>query len=237
MGKKYITYVAASIKFLMGAIPAFALIKVDAAKITAGELWVLGSVDEENSEIVLDDRFAHRTDGKGRFEFLIVYHPASCIISLRTLRQVREVVVGECGQQGIQAPSLIGPAGPMGPIGPRGARGPQGEMGIMGEMGPSGPNGLPGFEGLEGPVGVEGPRGETGPAGETGPQGPRGEPGHIGLADLPRPIAKPSIARRKSLLSPVRLPRVAPQPAPKKNWPVEPSEDLAGGGPNEGDRH
>jgi hypothetical protein len=234
---KKIFHIAAHISILISATPASALIKVDAAKITAGELWVLGSTDEENSEIVLDDRFARRTDARGRFEFSIVYHPASCVISLRTLTQVREVVVGECGQQGIQAPGLIGPAGPTGSIGPRGERGPQGEMGITGEMGPPGPNGLPGSEGSKGPVGLEGPRGQTGPVGETGPQGPRGEPGHIGVAGLPGPIAKPSMIRKKSLFSPARLIRIAPQPVPKNNWPVEPSEGAAGRGPNEGDRY
>src|SRR3954453_21745631 len=115
--------------------PALAAFQVEAAKITAGELWVLGSVDEPDAEITLDGQFARKTDAKGNFEFRIVYHPATCIATLRTTKQGRSVVVGECGQQGLQAPGLVGPAGPRGDTGPPGIPGQVGPAGPVGPMG------------------------------------------------------------------------------------------------------
>ncbi|MBY0296947.1 MAG: hypothetical protein K2X71_13075, partial [Methylobacterium sp.] len=115
----------------LAAPPARAEIQILAAKIAAGELWVLGSADEPNAEISLDERFAARTDGRGQFEFRIVYHPPTCIVTLRTRRQERSAVVGECGQQG--------PAGAPGPQGPTGPRGEDGSAAQAGAAGPPGP--------------------------------------------------------------------------------------------------
>src|SRR4051794_18745563 len=170
--------------------PALAAFQVEAAKITAGELWVLGSVDEPDSEITLNGQFARKTDAKGNFEFRIVYHPATCIATLRTTKQERSVVVGECGQQGLQAPGLVGPAGPPGP---KGEKGPQGEPGVAGMTGPPGPVGPSGPIGLSGPHGLEGPQGEPGLQGEpgrngvAGPPGPLGPPGPAGKMGPPGP--------------------------------------------------
>ena len=77
-------------------------IKVEAAKITGGELWILGYSDEPDTEITLDGWFPQRTDKRGYFEFRVVYHPATCIAVLRTSRETRDIVIGDCGQRGPQ---------------------------------------------------------------------------------------------------------------------------------------
>ncbi|TXN21235.1 hypothetical protein FV217_14970, partial [Methylobacterium sp. WL9] len=138
----------------LACTPARAEIQVQAAKITAGELWVLGSADEPDIEITLDGGFARRTDGKGQFEFRIIHHPATCIVTLRTERQERRAVVAECGQQG--------PPGLPGPIGAT-------VTSII-----PGPPGMPGPSGEAGPPGPAGEPGTPGPAGEAGPAGPQG---------------------------------------------------------------
>ncbi|WP_331302027.1 collagen-like protein [Methylobacterium oryzae] len=109
--------------------------RIEAAKITGGDLWIIGYADDPGVEITLDGQFPHRTDSRGYFEFRVVYHPATCIATLRTPKQSRSIVVGECGQQGPQAPGLAGPAGPRGATGPRGEAGPPGERGAMGPHG------------------------------------------------------------------------------------------------------
>jgi hypothetical protein len=167
--------------------PAYADVKVEDAKITGGYLWVLGYADEPNSEVTLDGRFSQKTDAKGYFEFRVVYHPATCIATLRTPTQSREIVVSSCGQQGPQAPGLIGPAGP---IGPRGDAGPRGEAGSKGDVGVLGP---PGPDGMTGPIGAQGepgPAGSPGPAGVAGAVGPAGPPGPRGLQGPPGPTGK-----------------------------------------------
>ncbi|KMO28406.1 hypothetical protein VQ02_31735, partial [Methylobacterium variabile] len=155
---------------LIAAAPARAEIQVLAARITAGELWVLGAADDPEAEVSLDGRFATRADSRGRFEFRLVYHPATCIVTLRAGRQERGAVVGECGQQGPPGPegraesrTVAGPPGPPGPAGPQGEPGPRGE---------AGPPGAPGPQGEAGPRGEAGPEGGQGPRGETGPRGP-----------------------------------------------------------------
>ena len=93
--------------------------RIEAAKITGGDLWIIGYADDPGVEITLDGQFPHRTDGRGYFEFRVVYHPATCIATLRTPKQTRSIVVGEFGQQGPQAPGLVGPRGATGRPGER----------------------------------------------------------------------------------------------------------------------
>src|SRR4051794_21354981 len=88
---------AAGLALAPGAPPARAGLQILAAKIVAGELWVLGAVDEPEAEITLDGRFPQKTDSRGNFDFRVVYHPASCIVTLRPPRRERQAVVGECG--------------------------------------------------------------------------------------------------------------------------------------------
>ena len=94
------------------AAPAWAEMRIEAAKITGGDLWIIGYADDPDTEITLDGQFPQRTDSNGYFEFRVVYHPATCIATLKTPKQSRSVVVGGCGQQGPQAPGLVGPPGP-----------------------------------------------------------------------------------------------------------------------------
>ena len=228
--------------------PALAAIQVEAAKITGGELWVLGSVDEPNVEITLDGQFGHQTDGKGNFEFRVVYHPVTCIATLRMQKQERSIVVGECGQRGPQAPGLTGPAGPVGQqgvAGPQGMTGPQGEAGSPGKPGMVGAAGLRGFSGAEGPGGDPGPQGQTGPEGPSGapgPQGLRGEPGRAGVAGPPGPVGKPGPPGPPGKSSPSTAsgsPKAPPARFPKADRFQEPLEAPAGpeSGPNEADRY
>lgn len=204
--------------------PGFAAIQIEAAKITGGELWILGSVDEPNVEITLNGQFAHRTDGRGKFEFRVVYHPTTCIATLRTQKQERRVVVGECGQQGPQAPGLTGPAGPTGSKGETGLRGEPGSVGGIG------PQGLIGSNGLDGEPGLQGVQGEPGRAGVAGPPGPPGPAGKIG------PPGPPGKANPSAVAGP---PKVAPSRLPKPDRSKEPPDAPAGEetGPNEADRY
>lgn len=114
----------------IAAIPgsAAADMSISGARIAEGDLIVIGQVDEPDTEITLDDMFSERTDGRGRFTFRVVYHPATCIVVLKAAARQRSVVIGNCGQ--------MGPRGEPGPVGPPGDRG---------EPGPPGPMGPPGL--------------------------------------------------------------------------------------------
>jgi hypothetical protein len=204
------------------SVEARADMRIEAAKITGGDLWIIGYADDPNVEITLDDQFARRTDGRGYFEFRVVYHPATCVATLRTPKQARSIVVGECGQQGPQAPGLAGPAGPAGPRGETGARGDAGQQGERGATGPAGPQGVagePGERGAMGPIGPIGAAGPVGPAGPPGPRGLQGPPGAPGKAGAAAPAAKPptltgSVARPRPARAP-REPEAAPYEAPE----------------------
>lgn len=197
--------------------PACADVKVEDAKITGGYLWVLGYTDEPDSEITLDGKFPQRTDAKGYFEFRVVYHPATCIATLRTAKQSRDVVVSNCGQQGLQAPGLLGPAGPPGPrgeVGPRGEAGPKGDMGAMGLPGPQGVIGPAGERGEPGPAGPAGPAGVAGAVGPAGPPGPRGPQEVSGPVGKVRPPATHPVAKSASTTNSV-IKRGAARPRPE----------------------
>jgi hypothetical protein len=199
---------------------ATAEIKIEAAKITGGELWILGHSDELDTEVLLDGRFSQKSDRRGYFEFHVVYHPPTCIVALRTASEARDVVVGECGQRGPQGPSLAGPAGPPGPPGPRGEAGPIGQAGPMGAPGVQGP------PGPEGKQGARGAPGSDGPAGPPGPRGPQGPPGAT-------PKAKPA----PTLAAPMNKPR-RPVPPREPDATVEaPLELNPGAGISAEDRY
>ena len=98
------------------ATPASAEIASVDAHIGQGDLWVTGQADEPETEIVLDDSFTSRTDASGKFQFRIAYHPATCMVLVKTQRQSRAVAVANCGQRG--PPGEPGPPGPgAGPVG------------------------------------------------------------------------------------------------------------------------
>jgi hypothetical protein len=140
---------------ILAAAPALAEIKVSGARITEGQLWVLGQADEPNAPVTLDGAFEQTTDGRGRFEFRVVYHPATCIVSVKTAAQVKQAVVAGCGQAG-----------------------PKGDPGPEGRPGPPGPAGLPGVSELRGTMTGEAtePR-EAGPApAQTAPRPPVSTP-------------------------------------------------------------
>jgi hypothetical protein len=111
---------------LIATSPAVAGFKIRAARIAAGDLWVMGEVDEPNTAVTLDDSFTEKSDSRGRFQFQIPYHPATCAVVLKTARQARAVVIANCGQRG--------PAGPEGPPAPP-------RSADLGEPPPVGPSG------------------------------------------------------------------------------------------------
>jgi hypothetical protein len=95
-------------------MPAFAEFTIVGARIAEGDLWVIGQVDEPNTSVTLDGSYTETSDGRGRFQFRIAYHPATCTVILKTERQSRAVVVANCGQRGPQGEP--GPPGPSVPI-------------------------------------------------------------------------------------------------------------------------
>jgi hypothetical protein len=109
---------------LMPWASAFPAFSIQGARITEGDLWVLGEIDEPDTPITLDQQFTANSHTRGRFEFRIQYHPATCTVALKTGSQSRVVVVGNCGQRGPAGPE--GRAGPPGPPGPPGPEGPAG---------------------------------------------------------------------------------------------------------------
>jgi hypothetical protein len=219
--------------FLIAAAPLFCIapaaadMRIEAAKITAGDLWVLGNTGEPDTDITLDGRFPQRTDSRGYFEFHVVYHPATCIATLRTPKQVRSVVVGECGQQ---AQGLPGPPGPRGETGSRGEPGLRGAMGPPGPPGPPGPSGSDGSIGPQGERGPPGPQGPVGSVGPPGPRGPQGVPGPPGKAPPPSLAfkAKPSPALTGSVAKP-RATRPLREPAsdPQDTAPSDPGAGVS----------
>jgi hypothetical protein len=84
------------------AAPAVADIAIVDAHIGEGDLWIVGHADEPDAEVTLDDSFTSRSDARGNFHFRIAYHPATCVVLVKTPRQSRAVVVANCGQRGPQ---------------------------------------------------------------------------------------------------------------------------------------
>jgi hypothetical protein len=54
---------------------ALAEIGISGARITEGQLWVLGQADEANASISLDDAFEQTTDNRGRSSALCITRP------------------------------------------------------------------------------------------------------------------------------------------------------------------
>jgi hypothetical protein len=154
----------------LSAVPSAAEIRIEEARIAAGELRITGRVSKGGEVVVVDDDVSVRADRSGRFSFRVPYMPQrNCTVTLKSGADEREAVIANCG--------LTGPQGEKGEPGPTGAQGPRGEPG---PAGPAGPAGAPGSVGATGPAGVPGPQGMKGDAGPTGPQGPKGDPGPAG---------------------------------------------------------
>ena len=227
------------------AAPVRAEMRIEAAKITGGDLWIIGYADDPDTEITLDGKFPQRTDGNGYFEFRVVYHPATCIATIRTPKQSRDVVVGGCGQQGPQAPGLVGPPGPQGgrgETGPRGEIGLAGAPGAMGPPGPPGPTGVAGPPGAQGEPGPRGPVGEAGRAGDTGPSGPIGPAGPAGPRGTPGPpgsAGKAAVTNAPAKVAPTPPKRTVTRPRPERDAPAsEPTPEVEpGGGVTSEDRY
>ena len=169
-----------------GAAPALAQIRIDEARIVAGDLRVSGRV-KANTVLTLDERHETRSNPRGWFAFRLQYLPPDCIATVKAGEESREVVISGCGPVGAPGPKgdsgTQGVAGTVGPAGAAGTQGPPGPAGERGERGEPGPAGPPGPRGEQGAAGPAGPRGEPGPAGPPGPIGPAGPPGPAGPAN------------------------------------------------------
>ncbi len=180
---------------------ALAEIKISGARITEGQLWVLGQADELNTAVTLDDAFEQRTDGRGRFEFRVVYHPATCIVTVKTAAQAKQAVVANCGQAG-----------------------PKGDPGPEGRPGPPGPPNAPAVSELRGTKTGEGtePR-EAGPApAQTAPRPPVSAPRSASPQASPAP---PELTHPPAQSEPARPKVERPAPGPASpvvgEWLVE----------------
>jgi hypothetical protein len=161
------------------ALPAWAEIRIEDARIAAGELRITGRVPKGGEVVILDEDVSVQADRAGRFSFRVPYMPQrNCTVTLKAGADEREAVVANCG--------LTGAQGETGEPGPVGAQGPRGEPGPAGPVGPVGPVGAVGAAGAPGP---QGPKGDPGPAGTQGPKGDAGPAGPPGPAPAAAPVS------------------------------------------------
>ncbi len=113
----------------VGTAPALAQIRIDEARIVAGDLRVSGRA-KPNTVITFDERHETRSTSGGFFTFRLQYLPSDCVGTLKAGEESRDVVIPNCGPAGT--------AGAAGPAGPKGDAGPQGIAGAVGPAGPSG---------------------------------------------------------------------------------------------------
>lgn len=69
------------------------------AAIATGRLYVVGTSERPHTAVVLDDRFRAESDDDGKFQYELIYHPASCIVAATIEGAIHEAVVSNCGQQ------------------------------------------------------------------------------------------------------------------------------------------
>lgn len=84
---------------LVFSMSASAASDITVAAIATGRLYVVGTTDRPHTAVVLDDRFRTESDASRRFQYELVYHPASCVVSVAIDGTIHEAVVGNCGQQ------------------------------------------------------------------------------------------------------------------------------------------
>jgi hypothetical protein len=201
-----IKHVISVLLLVLTSTPSIAEIVVEQSMITNGELRVAGRLNPpRSSEVTLDEKERVTADPTGRFGFRLTFHPADCVVTLKSGSEIRRTVIGFCGQRGPEGPQArqeaqppaltnaantpskptaatsqgsqqVGPRGPQGIVGAQGPEGPQGQKGDKGEAGPKGGRGEPGEKG------VAGPAGPAGPIGPIGGQGPAGHDGRNGPA-------------------------------------------------------
>ncbi|MFC3695593.1 collagen-like protein [Chenggangzhangella methanolivorans] len=188
---------------------AHAAIDVVSAEIANGRLVVTGKTSA-GARVTLDDQYNQKADGKGKFEFSVVYLPADCIVTLTQGSQTARAVVANCGPRGINprdnwlssktytendvvyfdGSSWIAVENKKTNKGEKpGAKSEfwslfarEGAKGTKGDTGPAGETGPTGAAGPTGPQGAEGPAGPAGADGATGPQGAAGADGAQGPA-------------------------------------------------------
>lgn len=180
---KFSMLIWAQMIYLAPVSVATADIGVADAKVTGGELWIIGYSDEKDTDISLDGRFSRQIDHRGYFEFRVIYHPATCIATLRTARQERKIVVANCGEQG--------PAGPPGPPGAAAATGHSSRVEQGDRMDGTKPSELSGSGASR--TAIAGPPGHQDRAGRQGPLAHRGPPAHRD------PLARRGLLAREGL--------------------------------------
>lgn len=118
---------------LLAVGTAEAAIEISAARIESGELVVLGRVTRANEKVTFDDHFEVVSGRDRRFTWRAAYHPAKCVVTVKSDPDVRDIVIANCGQTG-----------------PKGDAGPKGEAGAAGAVGMAGPQGAVGPKGDKG---------------------------------------------------------------------------------------
>ncbi|WP_207620478.1 collagen-like protein, partial [Oharaeibacter diazotrophicus] len=112
-------------------------LEVTTSTYLAGRLEIVGTTAAAGTRVQIQGTNAVRTsNAKRTFRFSLDFHPASCSVTLVTLRGPLVVPIDACGAQGAR-----GSRGAIGPAGPRGNAGPQGPVGAAGVQGPQGPQG------------------------------------------------------------------------------------------------
>src|SRR4028119_640459 len=107
-----------------GTTSALAQIRIDEARIVAGDLRVSGRA-KPNTTVTFDEQHETRTTAGGFFAFRLQYLPSDCVGTLRAGEESRDVVISGCG-----------PVGAKGDTGPQGVTGAKGDPGAKGDAGP-----------------------------------------------------------------------------------------------------
>ncbi len=87
---------------------ALADIVLEEAMITNGELRVVGRLNPPHAaQLTLDDKGRAVAEKDGRFSFRLVYHPADCVVAIKSGTETRQAVVGFCGQRGLEGSTAV----------------------------------------------------------------------------------------------------------------------------------
>ena len=88
--------------------PASPASDITIAAIAAGRLCVVGVTGHPHTAVALDGRFDTKSDDQGKFQFELIYQPATRIVAATIEGTIHEAVVGNCAQQVLPA-AWLGP--------------------------------------------------------------------------------------------------------------------------------
>lgn len=207
---------------LLLACPTYAASDITVAAIATGRLYVLGTTDQPHTKVRLDDKFDTVSDGKGLFQFELVYHPSGCIVRAAIGDKTVEAVVGQCGEvckpaQQANAPQMpkLGSAklSPGQPSAPPTRTVRPGGMAFVAPEGPGATNALPPAAPAPARSKTDG-RVEPTLHAPLPPPRPKTASGGIARPAMPTPSAKPPMV--KSRLVPKRPQQATPDDRPSE---------------------